>query len=73
MWLPKGTPKDIVARLNAAVVAALADPATIERFRAVGQDMWPRDKQTPEALAAHQKSEIEHWWPVIKAANLKPQ
>ena len=73
MWLPAGTPKDIVARLNAAVVAALADPAVRQRLRDFGQEIWPREQQTPEALAAHQKAEIERWWPVIKAAGIKVQ
>jgi tripartite-type tricarboxylate transporter receptor subunit TctC len=73
LWAPKGTPKDIVMKLNAAVVAALADPATVQRFQAVGQDVWPRLQQTPEALAAWQKAEIEKWWPVIKAAGIKVQ
>lgn len=73
MWAPKGTPKDIVRKLNAAVVAALADPEAVQRFRAVGQEIWPRERQTPEALAAWQKSEIERWWPVIKAAGIKAE
>jgi tripartite-type tricarboxylate transporter receptor subunit TctC len=71
MWLPKGTPKDVVAKLNAAVVAALADPTVQQRFRDTGQNTWPRAQQTPEALAAHQKAEIERWWPIIKAAGIK--
>ena len=71
MWLPKDTPKDVVAKLNAAVVTALADPAVRQRFRDFGQEIWPREKQTPEALAAHQKAEIDRWWPIIKAANIK--
>jgi tripartite-type tricarboxylate transporter receptor subunit TctC len=73
MWLPKGTPKDVVAKLNAAVVAALADPAVRQRFRDFGQEIWPREQQTPEALAAHQKSEVERWWPIIKASGIKVQ
>ena len=73
LWFPKGTPKEIVTRLNTAVVTALAEPDTKQRFRAVGQDMWPRAQQTPEALAAHQMAEIEKWWPIIKAANIKLQ
>lgn len=73
MWLPKGVSKDIVAKLNAAVVVALADPVTRQRFKDFGQDIWPREQQTPEALAAHQKAEIERWWPLIKAAGIKVQ
>jgi len=71
MWAPKGTPKDIIAKLNAAVIAALADPLVRQRFKDAGQDIWPRQQQTPEALAAYQKAEIEKWWPIIKAAGLK--
>ena len=73
MWLPKGTPKDIVARLNAAVVKALADPMVRQRFKDTGQDIWPVAQQTPAALAAHQKAEIETWWPIIKAAGIKAE
>jgi tripartite-type tricarboxylate transporter receptor subunit TctC len=73
MWLPRGTPKDIVAKLNAAGVAALADPVVQQRFKDAGQSIWPRPQQTPEALAAHQKAEIERWWPIIKDAGIKVQ
>jgi tripartite-type tricarboxylate transporter receptor subunit TctC len=71
VWVPKGTPKDIVVKLHAAVIDALADPALAKRFGDIGQEIWPRAQQTPEALAALQKSEIERWWPIIKAANIK--
>ena len=71
MWLPKGTPKEIVAKLNAAVVAALADPQVQKRFNDTGQSIWPREQQTPEALARFQQAEIEKWWPIIKAAGIK--
>ena len=73
LWAPKGTPKDVVAKLNAAVVEALADPAVRQRFSEIGQEAWPRDKQTPEGLAAQQKAEIEKWWPIIKAANIRAE
>jgi len=73
IWVPKGTPKDIVARLNAAVVDALADPAVRKRFADVGLDVPPRAQQTPAALAAHQQAEVKKWWPMIKAANIKVQ
>jgi len=71
LWAPAGTPKDIIAKLNAAVVDALADPTVRSRFAAIGQEIFPRDEQTPEALAAFHKAEIEKWWPIIKAAGIK--
>ena len=71
--MPKGTPKDIIAKLNAAVVEALADPAVQKRLADLGVDMPPRDQQTPEALRALQKAEAAKWWPMIKAANVKPE
>jgi tripartite-type tricarboxylate transporter receptor subunit TctC len=71
IWVPKSTPKDIVAKLNAAVVDALADPAVRKRFAEVGLEVPPRAQQTPEALAAHQQAEVKKWWPMIKAANIK--
>jgi len=71
LWAPKGTPKEIIARLNAAIVESLADPTVQQRLKDIGQEPWPRDKQTPEALASQQKAEIEVWWPVIKANNIK--
>lgn len=73
LWAPKGTPKDVIAQLNAAVVATLADRAVHQRFIELGQEPWPRDKQTPEALAAQQKSEIGKWWPIIKAAGIRAE
>ena len=73
LWVPRGTPKEIIARLYAAVVEALADPTLEKRFKDVGQEIWPRAQQTPEALAALQKAEIERWWPIIKAANIKAE
>jgi tripartite-type tricarboxylate transporter receptor subunit TctC len=73
MWAPKGTPKDIIAKLNAAAVAALADPATRKKLTDLAQTIFPRDQQTPEALHAYQKAEIEKWYPIIKAAGIKAQ
>ena len=70
-WMPKGTPKDIVAKVAAAVVETLADPATQKRIADQGLDVPARAQQTPEALAAYQKLEIEKWWPIVKSANLK--
>jgi tripartite-type tricarboxylate transporter receptor subunit TctC len=71
LFAPKGTPKAIIDRLNAAAVNALADLAVRARFAAVGQDIPPREQQTPEALAALNKADIEKWWPIVKAANVK--
>jgi tripartite-type tricarboxylate transporter receptor subunit TctC len=72
-YAPKGTPKEIIARLNAAVVDALADPAVRPRLTDLGFEIVPREQQTPEALAALHKADIEKWWPIIKAANLKAE
>jgi tripartite-type tricarboxylate transporter receptor subunit TctC len=72
-WAPKGTPKDIIARLNAATVEALADPAVQKRFVEFGLDVAPREQQTPEGLAAFQKAEIDKWWPIIRAAGIGAQ
>jgi tripartite-type tricarboxylate transporter receptor subunit TctC len=71
IWAPRGTPKEVIAKLNAAVVEALADPATRQRLEQLGMEIVPRERQTPEALAAHQKAEIEKWWPIIRAAGVK--
>ena len=71
IWVPRGTPKDIVAKLNAAVRESLADPTVRKRLTELGQDIPAVDRQTPEVLAAYHKAEIEKWWPVIKAANIK--
>jgi tripartite-type tricarboxylate transporter receptor subunit TctC len=71
LFAPKGVPKSIIARINAAVVEALADPIVRQRCADVGLDIPPRDQQTPEALGALQRAEIEKWWPIIKAANIK--
>jgi tripartite-type tricarboxylate transporter receptor subunit TctC len=72
-WVPKGTPKAIVAKLNAATKEALADPAVKKRLNDVGVDLPPLDQQTPEALRALQKAEAAKWWPIIKAAEVKPE
>jgi tripartite-type tricarboxylate transporter receptor subunit TctC len=73
LWAPRGTPKDIIARLNAALVEALDDAGVRRRLAEIGQGTWPREQQTPEALAAQQKAEIEKWWPIVKAANIKAE
>src|SRR5215472_12547172 len=71
LWVPKGTPKDIIAKLNATMTQVLFDPKVRERFGELGIGITPHDQQTPEALRAYQKAEAERWWPIIKAANIK--
>jgi tripartite-type tricarboxylate transporter receptor subunit TctC len=71
IWAPKGTPDAIIAKLNAAAMTALADPAVRKRLSAIAQEVVPRDQQSPAALAALYKSETRKWWPIIKAAGLK--
>jgi tripartite-type tricarboxylate transporter receptor subunit TctC len=73
LWAPKGTPKDIVERINAAAVAAQADAATRRRLLDLGLEIPPPEQQTPDALGALQRSEIERWWPIVKAANIKAE
>jgi tripartite-type tricarboxylate transporter receptor subunit TctC len=73
VWVPKGTPGDVLARLNDAIVAALADAGVQRRFSDQGHEIPPRERQTAKALGDYQKAEIEKRWPVIKAANIKPE
>jgi tripartite-type tricarboxylate transporter receptor subunit TctC len=72
-WAPKGTPRDVIAKLNATVVDALADTAVRKRLNDVGQEIFPRERQTPEALRAFQRPEIERWWPILKEAGIKAE
>ena len=72
-FAPKGTPKDVIAKLNAAMMGALADPAIRKRFVELGLDVASPPQQTPEGLAAFQKAEIEKWWPIIKATGIKAE
>lgn len=71
LWMPKGAPTDVVAKLSAAVQVVMADSNLRARIAAMGQESFPRDQQTPDGLATFQKAEIERWWPIIKAANIK--
>jgi len=71
LWVPKGTPKDVIAKLNAAAVAAMNDPAVRRKFEDLGLQMPAADRLAPEVLGAWQKAEIAKWWPMIKAANVK--
>ena len=73
LWVPKDTPNDIIARLNATMVQLLADPSVQKRFEELGIQITPLAQQSPEALRAFQKAETERWWPIIKAANLKAE
>jgi tripartite-type tricarboxylate transporter receptor subunit TctC len=71
IWAPKGTPAEVIARLNAAVGEALADPKVEQRLREIGQEPFPPDQRSVAAMAAYQQAEADKWWPFIKAANLK--
>jgi tripartite-type tricarboxylate transporter receptor subunit TctC len=73
LWAPKGTPREVIGKLNAAVLNGLADQAARSRLADLGYEIVPREQQTPEALGALQKAEIEKWWPIIKEANIKAE
>ena len=73
LWVPKDTPKDIIARLNATTAQVLADPMVRKRFDELGIEITPLAQQSPEALRAFQKAESERWWPIIKASNIKTE
>jgi tripartite-type tricarboxylate transporter receptor subunit TctC len=73
LWVPKDTPKDIIAKLNATMVQVLADPMVRKRFDELGIEITPLAQQSPEALRALQKAESERWWPIIKASNIKAE
>lgn len=73
IWVPKGTPDDIIAKLDAALIDALADPTVRQRLTDLGHVIATREEQTPEGLAAFHKSELEKWWPIMQAANIKPE
>jgi tripartite-type tricarboxylate transporter receptor subunit TctC len=71
VWAPRGIPADVTSRLNAAIRAALADPATKKRLADIGQQLPSLEQQTSQALAAYQGEEIAKWWPIIKAAQIR--
>ena len=72
-FAPKGTPKPIIAKLNAAAAETLADPVVHSRLAGLGLEIFPRERQTPEALAVFHKAEIEKWWPIIKESGITPE
>ena len=73
VWAPKGTPKEVIAKLNAAIGGALADPAVQKRLSEVGQELPTSEQMTPEGFGAFHKAEMDKWTPIIKAANIKPE
>ena len=73
LWVPKGTPPDVIGKLTTAAMDAMADPGVRRRLAGLGQEIPPREQQTAAALAAHHKAEIEKWWPLIKAANIRSE
>ncbi len=73
IWAPKGTPTSVVAKLNGAVVDALATPMVGSRLADLGETIFPRNQQTLESLAALHNAELDKWSPIIKAANIKPE
>jgi tripartite-type tricarboxylate transporter receptor subunit TctC len=73
MFAPKNVPKEIIGKLNAAAVEALADQGVRSRLVDLGFDVYPRERQTPEALNALRKADADRWWPIIKALGIKPE
>lgn len=73
LWAPKGTPKDVIAKLDASVTRALADTTVRQRLADIGQNIPAREQQTPEGLRIYQKAEADKWWPIIKAAGIRAQ
>jgi tripartite-type tricarboxylate transporter receptor subunit TctC len=71
VWAPRGTPKDIITKVNAAVAASLADAGVRQRLADIEQEIPELSQQTSEALAVYQKAEIDKWWPIVKAAGIK--
>jgi tripartite-type tricarboxylate transporter receptor subunit TctC len=73
LWAPKNTPKPIIAKINDAVIKAFADEAVKKRFAEIGHTVPPAADLTPQKLYAHHKTEVDKWWPIMKAAGIKPQ
>ena len=73
LWTPKGTPKEVIAKLNSAVVDALSSTDVQSRLADLGQTLFSAEQRTPEALAAYHRAETEKWWPIIRAAGIKPE
>jgi tripartite-type tricarboxylate transporter receptor subunit TctC len=73
LWTPRGTPKDVIARLNSAVVSVFSDSAVTQRLMEMGLEIPPRDLMTPQGLGAFHRAEVEKWWPIVKAANIKAE
>jgi len=73
LWVPHGTPAPVIAKLNAAMVEALADPTVRKRLEDLGQEIMSPEQQSAAALGAHHKSEIDKWWPLIKQAGIKSE
>jgi tripartite-type tricarboxylate transporter receptor subunit TctC len=71
LFAPKGTPNDVIGKLNSAMVEALADPAIRARLAELGLDVASREQQTQQGLAEFYKAEVDKWWPILKAANIK--
>jgi tripartite-type tricarboxylate transporter receptor subunit TctC len=73
LWAPRATPGEVVAKLNAAIVDALAEPAVRTQLAKLGLEVPPREQQSPEVLGTFQKAEIDKWWPIIKETGIKPE
>ena len=73
LFAPKGTPRDIIGKLNAAAVEALTDPAVRSRLADLGEEVFPRERQTPEVLGALVRADAEKWWPIIKESGIRAE